>query len=727
MSRKRPPNHRKAAEISKSSAAFGAESNPANQTPVNVEPNTNMTEAMAPVSTASKAATEETKPLSRAALRSQEIRNSAYRETIESIAVAIILALLFRGFVAEAFVIPTGSMAPALMGEHKDLLCPQCSHQYQVGASIEPRSDATVVAGICGNCGHVNELDLANAASDQNFSGDRILVSKFAYALGDPKRWDVAVFKYPGNPKQNYIKRIVGLPGETLMIHHGDVYSRPLSPDDARQRLEEKDTPASLITDKDYQILRKPPRKLLAMAHHVYDSNAQAKLLNDAGYPQQWQPWQPGAESPPENSWNISTNDEGLVAVVDAADDWKWLRYFHRTADLQQWDTAKSGLILSGIDPYSSTAITDFYSYNTYFHVPSDYVYNVSPQDALRQGGGGVLNRLTSSISESDAVFNKDYISGDIRHFGNQLRLGQYDTADKGSHWVGDLIFEADVETAADTQGLLMEIVEAGVRYQVELDLKTGSATLAILDGDQRRMFTGDGKSVESVTAKTGVVAGERVSVRLSNADDQLVLWIDDNVIEFDGPTTFDHRDYRLAADDRPHFKPGEHPLDAAPLGIAVRGGGATVRRLKVDRDKYYIATEASNDGLNDYDYNKLRDTRMPGSSVAAMQQVLINPQAWDTFTGWDARRTVEFDLDADQYFPMGDNSPESADARCWTEFRADYLRSRKVDGDAYQWADKNYVPRDLLVGKAVMVFWPHTWSEPLPITPNFKRIQLIR
>lgn len=734
MSRKRPPDHRKAVEKSKTDVVSPAQSGPTPPATVVPKPDAvaagdqvSVTPTPTPKAKAKAAAEEAEKPLSGAALRSQEIRTSGYRETIESIAVAIILALLFRGFVAEAFVIPTGSMAPALMGEHKDLFCPQCSHQYQVGASVEPRSGATVVAGICGNCGYVNELDLANAASDQNFSGDRILVSKFAYALGNPKRWDVAVFKYPGNPKQNYIKRIVGLPGETLMIHHGDVYARPLSPEDARQRQADKNTPASLVTDTDYQILRKPPRKLLAMAHHVYDSNAQAQLLNEAGYPQQWQPWQPGAESPPTDSWRITTGDDGLVATANAADDWKWLRYFHRTADLQQWDMAKDGQKISGVDPYSSTAITDFYSYNTYFHVPSDYVYTVSPQEAMRRGGGGVLSRLLSSFSGSDAVFERDYLSGDIRQFGNQLRLGQYDTADQGMHWVGDLIFEADVETVAGTQGLLMEIVEAGVRYQVEFDLKTGTATLAIFDGDQRRMFSGDGQRVEAVTAKTSFVAGRRASVRLSNADDQLLLWVDGSVIQFDGPTTFDHREYRSPSDNRPHFKPGDHPLDAAPLGIAVRGGEATVRRLKVDRDKYYIATKASNDGLNDYDFAKMPETRMPGSPGAAVQQSLVNPQAWDSFTGWDARRTVEFDLDAEQYFPMGDNSPESADARCWTEFRADYLRSRKVDGEAYQWADKNYVPRDLLVGKAVMVFWPHTWTEPFPVTPNFKRIQLIR
>ena len=48
---------------------------------------------------------------------------------------AVILALLFRGFVAEAFVIPTGSMAPTLQGRHKDIECPKCGAWYQISGS----------------------------------------------------------------------------------------------------------------------------------------------------------------------------------------------------------------------------------------------------------------------------------------------------------------------------------------------------------------------------------------------------------------------------------------------------------------------------------------------------------------------------------------------------------------------------------------------------------------
>ncbi|MFM9197185.1 MAG: S26 family signal peptidase, partial [Planctomycetia bacterium] len=59
------------------------------------------------------------------------------RETVESIVIAFTLALLFRAFEAEAFVIPTGSMAPTLMGRHKDLVCEACGRDFRVGCSAE--------------------------------------------------------------------------------------------------------------------------------------------------------------------------------------------------------------------------------------------------------------------------------------------------------------------------------------------------------------------------------------------------------------------------------------------------------------------------------------------------------------------------------------------------------------------------------------------------------------
>ncbi len=123
-------------------------------------------------------------------------RKSVIREWAESIAVAFILAMIIRTFVVQAFKIPTGSMRPTLM------------------------------------------------------EGDLILVNKFIYGarpplvnfalppLRQPKRGDVIVFIYPESPKKDFIKRLVGLPGETVEIKSGTVFvdDKPLIDPSFNQR-----------------------------------------------------------------------------------------------------------------------------------------------------------------------------------------------------------------------------------------------------------------------------------------------------------------------------------------------------------------------------------------------------------------------------------------------------------------------------------------------------------
>lgn len=52
-------------------------------------------------------------------------------------------------------------------------------------------------------------------------SADYLIVDEISYRLGDPKRGDVIIFRYPGDPSVFYIKRVIGLPGETVHISHG--------------------------------------------------------------------------------------------------------------------------------------------------------------------------------------------------------------------------------------------------------------------------------------------------------------------------------------------------------------------------------------------------------------------------------------------------------------------------------------------------------------------------
>lgn len=95
-----------------------------------------------------------------------------WREVLETVVYALVLALLLRTFIIQAFWIPSGSMIPTL----------------------EP--------------------------------GDRVLVLKFWYSLPkiDPKRGQIVVFKYPVDPKRDFVKRLIGMPGDTVEIKDGRVF-----------------------------------------------------------------------------------------------------------------------------------------------------------------------------------------------------------------------------------------------------------------------------------------------------------------------------------------------------------------------------------------------------------------------------------------------------------------------------------------------------------------------
>jgi signal peptidase I len=71
----------------------------------------------------------------------------------------------------------------------------------------------------------ISPHQVKGASMENTFqSGDYILTSKIAYKFEKPRRGDVIVFKSPKNPDIDYIKRIIGLPGDQIMINDGEVY-----------------------------------------------------------------------------------------------------------------------------------------------------------------------------------------------------------------------------------------------------------------------------------------------------------------------------------------------------------------------------------------------------------------------------------------------------------------------------------------------------------------------
>ncbi len=239
------------------------------------------------------------------AFRSGPPRETTHlRDYLESIAIAVLLVLCVRQVVVEAFRIRHGSMAPTLVGDHQELRCPNCGWTFAVGADkVGARGEVE-----CSNCGwrwpgagrfaqggelrfrtpewlwntaytsQGKVLDRAAAANRVQRGPARVFVNKFLYRLRRPRRWEVAVFLFPlysaycplcdwsgevdsledakcpecGNEDleieaRNYIKRIVGLPGERLQIRDGDVFVNG-------------------------SILRKPPDVQEELWLHVFDS-----------------------------------------------------------------------------------------------------------------------------------------------------------------------------------------------------------------------------------------------------------------------------------------------------------------------------------------------------------------------------------------------------------------------------------------------------------------------
>jgi len=119
----------------------------------------------------------------------------SFRDTVEAVVVALLLAFVIRAFVVQAFKIPSGSMLDTLqIGDH--LLVTKFAYDIRLPSTIW--------------------LDTTDG--------------KVLYKTGDPQRGDIMVFKYPLNEDQDFIKRVIGLPGETVEIKNKVVYidGRPL-------------------------------------------------------------------------------------------------------------------------------------------------------------------------------------------------------------------------------------------------------------------------------------------------------------------------------------------------------------------------------------------------------------------------------------------------------------------------------------------------------------------
>ncbi len=645
------------------------------------------------------------------------------RELVESILIAFALAFLFKSFSAEAFVIPTGSMATTLMGRHKDVQCPRCGFNYQVGASaeedaraLEAQADAArlrqeltrleaqlerglvsaeevdyvrqqyeqaqkmaeeflVVAGRCPNCGYwalydrrawelrkpqARKLVPDEPADEPSYDGDRIIVVKF----GRLRRWDVVVFHYPEKAQTNYIKRLVGMPGEVIRIADGDLLARPLESNDQTANPEDQ-----------FVILRKPVLKMLAMLRPVHHNDYVPTVDREGKvtiYARGWPPrWSPAPANFHRWVYDPQGNLEGWLPL-----QW-WLRSQAAVGDdfvLHRRDLIRRNEQLwpskfqvpggwQAQDHYrrfqtDGTAQEEVWIRYRHFvpHSPGPLVHS-----RVRDQWAQLLQGKLQQPPEPQLI--RDFLAYNTDTTMNHLlRWAYYGEArgGEGKKWVSDLALELELEVQKAQGYVVLELIKGGRFFQAKIDLKTGEVRLSIDQG--RRLFDPgpNGKPNRHPRAQTPIRSPGSYRVMFSNIDHQLRLLVDGQEVEFDSPTT-----YPLLTP--PGQSLASTPADYSPAGIgAGPGTQVAVQHLALYRDIYY------------------RTSSNPSLGVPYR----------------------DFPLEEGQYFVLGDNTASSRDAREWVD---------------------PYVPEELMIGRALFIYWPHPWRSPLPWTPNFQRMKFIR
>jgi signal peptidase I len=288
------------------------------------------------------------------------------------------------------------------------------------------------------------------------------------------------------------------------------------------------------------------------------------------------------------------------------------------------------------------------------------------------------------------------------------------------------------VNVSSDSGALLLDLVEAGVHYTCRIDVATGNAQLSI-DGDAQ-FEPVDGSVPSQLVANTKVQGPGNYRIRFANVDNQLFLWVGNTLVSWSAAGK-PHPAHTITPQSRPVWSQ-QDPGDLSPLGVGGEGIEMTLSHLRVLRDIYYIADKSrfGNNPQETSDYKMPTDAMQPMGRQRWWQyvmRVLADPSTWATTDLFDSRKMQEFELKKyphqpgrDQFFPMGDNNPQSKDARLWTSGNEPSAYSgQPVEID-------HYVERELLIGKAFLVYWPHGWNVDnmrLPIIPNVRRMGRIR
>ncbi len=484
------------------------------------------------------------------------------RETIETIVFVVVLVLLLKLFVTEAFVIPTGSMAETLYGYQKIVTCPKCGLEFPVNSHDEvegasnannpggPRRVVDMIGYTCPNCRFPGRFPTKPDAqgferpvSPPNNTGDRVLVLKPIYHLKEPNRGDVVVFKFPESPQerhvaQNYIKRAMGFGGETLAIHFGDLYvTRSL------------DYPADELGPNGLPLYERPDDPLdLWRPQYMYQNNQKALDLFEksraAGFP---------------------TGQGGFEIVRKGVDQ--------LLADSRiVWENDKLPTELAGKFPprwFPAIGAKNWNGNNA--ELPNEFTHKGDEQEWLRYRQLIYPWDQPQTASETKPTYIDNMLGynsevGRYRDTGNPT---QPRSSESEKEWVGDLILECEA------------VVDANAEVTLELSKGLNRFQATFGNGTVKLASTGPGAK-EFGTRPCKVTSGT-YSLRFANVDCRLHVWVNGTLIDFG--TDADYLPGSTVPND-PNGYTQVNDVDA-PASIGAKGT-VTVRNIKLLRDVYY-------------------------------------------------------------------------------------------------------------------------------------------
>ncbi|MFM7110720.1 MAG: S26 family signal peptidase [Planctomycetota bacterium] len=580
--------------------------------------------------------------------------HDGWRESLDTVVFVVILVLILKTFVAECFVIPTGSMAETLYGYQKGIVCPECSHSFAVNASDEVENgsrDRNFCT--CPNC--LRDIEMVRAGQMRRgaeaarvddpgaSTGDRVLVGKFPAdlrAMSGPSRNQVVVFKFPGNggggfdpfpvsgPQRNhtpmnYIKRCMGLPGEVLGISGGDIY-----------RLEEgwepplDEGPFTEWWKADHMRVAYLPKVRIGPEGRLEVPPGDMAIERVEGDP---------ATMIVRGGRFAIVRKPPTVVMAESRlvyDDDKPARDMKA---FPRWTGESPASFSKGTDGFYSGDGSGSAAWLRYRHLLRPNVQGVGPAAVCRpQVVTDVMGYNTGRVSE--VLFGA-------------LLPGE-GTRSVAGNWVGDLMVEFSVRARSKSGSLLAEVARGMGRYRARIELSSGEVTLQSIDPDGRE---------NNLVSLPSPVRGGSHTVRFGHVDRTLHLWINGKAVTGEGVPVL------------PPASSGNRSFDLEPAALGLDGGAiADFGHIKLYRDTYYTAKDSPSEmdvHLDDFaaplDWSSGKPTpdNLKALSWAPMRVLRVPPG---------------------HYLCLGDNSTHSSDSRSW-----------------------GTVPGRLMLGRAVGVYWP--------------------